>query len=87
MANTRQAKKRIRQSEKSRQHNSSLRSLYRSAIKKVIIAIGQLNKENAAEKYKDAASIMDKMVSKGIIHKNKAARYKSRLNLRIKNMA
>lgn len=87
MANTRQAKKRVRQSEKSRQHNTTLRSLYRTAIKKVINAIEQANKTSATEAYKSAVPVVDKMVNKGIIQKNKAARHKSRLTSRIKKMA
>lgn len=86
MANTRQAKKRVRQSENSRKHNTTLRSLYRTALKKVVNAVAASNKTAAAESYKAAVPVVDRMVSKGIIHKNKAARHKSRLSLRIKNM-
>lgn len=87
MANTRQSKKRILQSERNRQHNVALRSMYRTAIKKVILAIGQSNKELATEAFKMAVPVIDRMVKKGIIHKNKASRHKSRLNTRLKSMA
>lgn len=87
MANTKQAKKRVRQSESNRQRNVALRSLYRTAIKKVMQAIEQNNKEIANEVYRAAVPIIDKMVTKNIIHKNKAARHKSRLVVRLKKMA
>jgi small subunit ribosomal protein S20 len=86
VANTPQAKKRARQSEKRRQHNASLRSMYRSYIKKVVSAIGSGNREIAAAEYKTAVPVIDKMVTKGIMHKNKAARHKSRLSKRIQAM-
>jgi len=87
VANTKQAKKRVRQSESNRQRNVALRSLYRTAIKKVMQAIEQNNKEIANEVYRAAVPIIDKMVTKNIIHKNKAARHKSRLVVRLKKMA
>ena len=87
MANTRQAKKRIRQSEKHRQHNVPLRSMYRTAISKVVQAVQKSDKTSANDAYKVAVPIIDKMVTKGIIHKNKAARHKSRLNVSIKKIA
>lgn len=84
MANTIKAKKRAIQSEKRRQHNTSLRSMYRTFIKKVEAAIIAKNKDNAVTAFKNAVPVIDKMVSKGIIHKNKAARHKSRLTAKIK---
>jgi small subunit ribosomal protein S20 len=86
VANTKQSKKRVRQSEKHRLHNVALRSMYRSAIKKVMLAIEKGGKEEATAAYKEAMPIVDKMVPKRIIHKNKAARHKSRLSLLIKKM-
>lgn len=86
MANTKQAKKRVRQSENQRQHNVMLRSVYRTAIKKVVQAIEQGNKEVANIAHKAATSTLDKMVRKKVIHKNKAARHKSRLSARIKKI-
>lgn len=86
MANTRQAKKRTIQSKKHREHNFSLRSMYRTYIKKVQQAILDGKQTAALEAYKIAVPVIDKMVSKGIIHKNKAARHKSRLTAMIKKM-
>lgn len=86
MANTAQAKKRARQSEQARQHNASLRSKLRTAIKKVYLAIAGKDQTQAKTSFLGAQSIIDKMVSKGIIHSNKAARHKSRLNEKIKNL-
>lgn len=86
MANTVQAKKRVRQNKKQRQHNASLRSMYRTYVKKVEAEIESKNKEAADAAYKKAVPVIDSMVNKGIIHKNKAARNKSRLSKRIKDM-
>lgn len=87
MANTKQAKKRAKQSEKHRQHNASLRSMYRTALKKVVTTIETKDKNAATEAYKIAVPVLDSMVNKGIIHKNKAARHKSRLSAKIKALA
>jgi small subunit ribosomal protein S20 len=87
MANSPQAKKRARQAEKRRKHNTSLRSLVRTSIKKVIAAIKTGNAEDARQAYSAAVPVIDRMADKGIIHKNKAARHKSRLNAQIKAIA
>ena len=87
MANSAQARKRARQSEKHRQHNASLRSNFRTYIKKVITAIETGDQGKANEQYKVATPVIDKMYSKGLITRNKAARHKSRLNARIKSMS
>ncbi len=87
MANTRQAKKRARQNDKQRQHNASLRSMVRTYIKKTYAAIASGNKEQAVAAYAACVPVVDRMADKGIIHKNKAARHKSRLNEHIKSMA
>ncbi|EDN67711.1 Ribosomal protein S20 [Beggiatoa sp. PS] len=86
MANSAQAKKRARQSEKRRQHNASRRSMLRTYIKKVVKAIDNRNSEEARVAYQVAVPIIDRMASKGIIHKNKAARHKSRLYSRIRTI-
>lgn len=86
MANIASAKKRARQSEKHRQHNASLRSLYRTYIKKVVAAIEAGEKIAAEAALKDAFPVLDSMVNKKIIHKNKAARHKSRLSAQIKKL-
>ncbi len=87
MANSPQAKKRARQAEKRRAHNASLRSLVRTQIKKVVAAIGSGDAEKARQAYDQAVPVIDRMADKGIIHKNKAARHKSRLNTKIKDLA
>lgn len=86
MANTLQAKKRIRQAEKRRQQNASMRSMLRTYIKKVSTAILSNDQKAALASYQAAIPIMDKMVSKKLIHKNKAARHKSRFCHHIKKM-
>ena len=87
MANSPQAKKRARQAEKRRSHNASLRSLVRTVIKKVNSAISTGNAEEARAAYDTAVPVIDRMADKGIIHKNKAARHKSRLNTQVKSLA
>lgn len=87
MANTAQSKKRVRQAEKSRIRNAKQRSNLRTFIKKVMLAIESGNKEAAQQAYNTAVSVIDSAVTKGLIHKNKAARNKSRLNKRVHMMA
>lgn len=87
MANIKSAKKRARQSEKRRQHNASMRSMVRTYIKKVLAAITAGDKKLAEESYKAAQPVIDRMARKGLIHKNKAARHKSRLSAQIKKLA
>ena len=87
MANSAQARKRARQAEKRRQHNSAQRSQMRTFVKGVHAAIAGGDKSAAQEAFKAAAPEIDKAVSKGLIHKNAAARYKSRLNAHVKGMA
>lgn len=86
MANTKQAKKRVRQAEKHRQHNTSYRSMMRTYIKRVVVAIEGGKATEADEAYKVALPIIDRMADKGFIHKNKAARHKSRLLVRIRKL-
>ncbi|MGB0448964.1 MAG: 30S ribosomal protein S20 [Porticoccaceae bacterium] len=87
MANTAQAKKRARQNEKRRQHNASLRSMVRTYLKKVDAAIAAGVQADAQEAYASAVPVLDRMADKGIIHKNKAARHKSRLNAQVKALS
>ena len=84
MANTAQARKRARQAEKHRQQNTSQRSELRTVTKKVVAAIGAKDKAGAEAAYKTAVPVLDAMARKGLIHKNKAARHKSRLSGHIK---
>jgi len=86
VANTPQARKRAKQAEKHRQHNASMRSMLRTSIKKISYAIDAGNKEDAESAYKAAVPIIDGMSRKGLIHKNKAARHKSRLNAQVRAM-
>ena len=84
MANSPQARKRARQAEKRRQHNASRRSMMRTEVKKVLKAIAAGDRAGAEAAFKTAAPLLDRMAGSGLIHKNKAARHKSRLNARIK---
>jgi small subunit ribosomal protein S20 len=87
MANIASARKRARQAEKRRQHNAALRSELRSAIRNVRKAIVAGDKKAARTVLQDATSVIDSIADKHIIHKNAAARHKSRLSARIKAMA
>ena len=87
MANTPQAKKRARQSEVRRKHNTSQRSAMRTAIKKAIAAVEDGDHSAAQAAYQAAVPVLDRAVTHGIIHKNKAARHKSRLNNHVKALA
>ena len=86
MANSAQARKRARQAEKHRQHNASRRSMMRTYVKNVVKAIAAGDKEAATEAYKQAVPVIDRTANMDLIHKNKAARHKSRLNTQIKAM-
>jgi small subunit ribosomal protein S20 len=87
LANSAQAKKRARQADNRRLNNSSQRSAMRSTVKKVINAIEAGDKAGAEAAYKNAVPAIDSGTSKGNLHKNTAARQKSRLNARIRAMA
>ena len=84
MANSAQARKRARQAESNRQRNAGNRSRMRTAIKSVDAAIEGGDKAAAAEALKQATPVIDSAVGKGLIHRNKAARHKSRLNAKVK---
>jgi len=87
MANIKSAKKRAKQADKRRMHNMAQRSQMRTAIKKVLKAVDAGDKSAASDAYKAAVPVIDSMINKGIVHANKAARHKSRLNARLKAMA
>lgn len=87
MANTAQAAKRARQAVKRRAHNFSMRSSYRTAIKQTKKAIAAGDKAAAEQVFRSSMSAIDSIADKNIIHKNKAARHKSRLAHAIKAMA
>jgi small subunit ribosomal protein S20 len=84
MANTKQAAKRAKQSIKRRGANVSLRTELRTAIKKVDKAIAAGNAAEADKVLRTETSTLDRIASKGIIHKNKASRHKSRLAAKVK---
>jgi len=84
MANSAQARKRARQAIKQRSHNMSLRSSLRTAIKKVQKAIIAGDKTAAQAVFSESMSAIDSIADKKIIHKNKAARHKSRLSAAVK---
>jgi small subunit ribosomal protein S20 len=86
LANSPQAKKRARQAEVHRIRNTSDRSMMRTHLKKVVSAIAAGDKAVAEAAYKAAVPVIDKMARKGIIHMNKAARHKTRLNQHIRSM-
>jgi small subunit ribosomal protein S20 len=84
LANIKSAQKRARQSVKHRAQNMAMRSRMRSFLKRVSAAIDAGDRKAAEESYRAAVPVLDSMVTKGIVHKNKAARHKSRLNARIR---
>jgi len=86
LANTAQATKRARQAEMSRQSNASQRSTMRTYIKKVLSAIKAGDRESAVTAYAAAVPVIDSAAGKGLIHVNKAARHKSRLNHHIRGL-
>jgi small subunit ribosomal protein S20 len=87
VANIKSAIKRARQNEKRRERNASARSMYRTYIKNVLKAVLEGDVEAAKAAYAKAQPVVDKAAGKGLLHKNKASRIKSRLNARIKAMA
>ena len=87
MANTKSAEKRAREAVERRARNVAHRSKVRSAVRKVLEAIRAGKKQEAAVALKDAAPVIDAMARKGIIHRNKAARHKSRLASQVKAMS
>lgn len=86
MANIKSVIKRARQNVKIRQRNMSARSAYRTYVKNVLKAVDEGNVALANEAYRKAQPMIDKAAQKGLIHKNKAARVKSRLVARLKAM-
>lgn len=86
MANTKQTKKRILVSNKQRAANRHRRSTMRTAIKRVLEAVSQ-KADNMMDVLKKAQSTLDSMVTKGVIHKNKAARHMAVLNNKVKSVS
>jgi small subunit ribosomal protein S20 len=87
MANSAQARKRARQALAQRDHNMSLRSQFRTAVKKIRKAIDAGDKAAAQSEFLASMSVIDSVADKKIVHKNKAARHKSRLSQAVKAMA
>ena len=87
MANSAQARKRARQSEKQRMHNTSLRSTLRTAIKKVRKAVEAGDKAAAQTMLQSSQAVIDRIADKNIMHRNAASRNKSRLAQAVKAMA
>ena len=87
MANTKQARKRARQTVARNLHLAAPRSQYRPALKKVRKLVAAGDKAAAQEAFKAAESTIDKMARKGVLHGNAAARHKSRLAAEIKALA
>ena len=81
-----QVLKRIKQNRERNSLLSSQRSAMRTSIKKVLAAVLDKNKEQASSLLSKAQSELDKMAKKGVIKPNKAARHKSRLNLKVKSL-
>ncbi len=86
MANIKSARKRARQALQRRDHNMSLRTRVRSAIKDVKKAVAAGNKDQAAKELRDAQGVIDRVVAKGILHRNAGDRHKSRLAQAIKGL-
>ncbi len=84
MANTKSAEKAARQADKHRARNVTLRSKVRSAIRKVNETVTAGNKDEARKAYQEASAIVDSLVNKRLVHRNKASRHKSRLSARVK---
>lgn len=87
MANSAQARKRARQAEVSRQHNASLKSTLRTAVKKVRKAIATGDKAAATAQLQASQAVIDRIADKKVVHKNTASRTKSRLAQAIRALA
>ena len=87
MANIKSAKKRAKQAVVRNARNGSQRSMLRTSVKKVIKAIEAGDSAAANEAFATAQPILDRFAARGLIHKNKAARHKSRLSAAIKALA
>lgn len=87
MPNTASAKKRLRQNDKRREHNRTLRSRMRTQLRRVREAVVAGDGEKARTEFRVATKRLDQAVSKNLIHRNAAARSKSRLNKLVKSVA
>jgi small subunit ribosomal protein S20 len=80
-------RKRARQDVKLNAANTALRSKFRTVVKNVQKAVTAGDKAKATDLFKSAQAVIDSVADKGIFHKNKAARHKSRLSAKIKALA
>lgn len=87
MANTPQARKRVRQNDKRRSLRASQRAMVRTYVKRVYNAVNAKDTESAKTALQEAVPIIDRMADKGVIHPNKAARHKSRMNAQVKSLS
>jgi small subunit ribosomal protein S20 len=87
VANTKSAEKAARQAVKHRNRNVALRSRQRSALRNANEAIASGTKDDATAAVRKAASSVDSLVNKGLVHKNKASRHKKRLAAKLKKLA
>ena len=87
MANTKSAEKAARQSTKHRARNDAMTSKLRTAIRKATHAVQSGKQDEAIAALAEATPVIDGMVNKGIIHRNKAARHKSRLTKQVRALA
>ena len=86
MANIKSAKKRAHQAIGRRNHNMALRTAVRTAMKNVVKAVAAGNKDVAAKTMRESQKVIDRVVSKGILHRNAGDRQKSRLAHALKGM-
>ena len=86
MANIKSAQKRAKQAVERRTHNISLRTEVRSAIKNMKKAVAAGNKDNAAKALRESQRVIDRIVAKGVLHRNAGDRHKSRLAHALKGL-
>jgi small subunit ribosomal protein S20 len=86
MANIKSARKRAKQAVERRTHNMSLRTEVRTAIKAVQKAVAAGNKDSAAKTLRESQRVIDRIVAKGVLHRNAGDRHKSRLAHALKGM-
>jgi small subunit ribosomal protein S20 len=86
MANIKSARKRAKQAVERREHNMSLRTEVRTAIKNVKKAVAAGNNDNAAKALRESQRVIDRIVAKGVLHRNAGDRHKSRLAHALKGM-
>ncbi|BBE31289.1 30S ribosomal protein S20 [Tepiditoga spiralis] len=85
MPNVKSAKKRVKTNEKRRIINRSYKTKFKNSIKKVVLAMEKkVEREEVLNLLSNAFKAIDKAASKGVIHKNQAARRKSRIHIKVK---